>query len=130
MEQREVSVKSLIGHLVIACDEIVDMPETASINLNNKTNCWIFAAVLLTIEPLLWLMVIVATYYLKSGLLIPCLILQQYIMLEYDRIDISEDIDINKTSDSHKLKVCHYWHFFEINFTDQPLRRNVLLIMI
>lgn len=75
MEQREVSVKSLIGHLVTARDEIVDMPETASINLNNKTNCWIFAAVLLTIEALLWLMVIVATYYLKSGLLIPCLIL-------------------------------------------------------
>ena len=75
MEQREVSVKSLIRHLVIACDEIVDTPETASISLNNKTNCLFFTAALLAIEALLWLMVIVATYYLKPGLLISCLIL-------------------------------------------------------
>ena len=29
-------------------------------------------------------------------------------MLEYDRIDISERIDINKTSASKKCDICHY----------------------
>ena len=38
-------------------------------------------------------------------------------MLEYDRIDISEGININKSSD--KLKepdICHYWYFLYKNF--------------
>ena len=34
-------------------------------------------------------------------------------MLEYDRIDISEGTDTNKTSAS---KECHYWYFLEQNF--------------
>ena len=29
-------------------------------------------------------------------------------MLEYDRIDISEGIDIDKTSKSKKCDICHY----------------------
>ena len=29
-------------------------------------------------------------------------------MLEYDRINISERIDINKTSASKKCDICHY----------------------
>ena len=29
-------------------------------------------------------------------------------MLEYDRIDISEGIDVNKTSASKKCDTCHY----------------------
>ena len=29
-------------------------------------------------------------------------------MLEYNRIDISEGIDINKTSASKKCDICHY----------------------
>ena len=29
-------------------------------------------------------------------------------MLEYDRIDISEDIDTNKTSASKECNICHY----------------------
>ena len=33
-------------------------------------------------------------------------------MLEYDRIDISEGIDINKSSDKSKeCHICHYWYF-------------------
>ena len=35
-------------------------------------------------------------------------------MQEYDRIDISEEIDINKSN--YKLKeydICHYWYFLE-----------------
>ena len=31
-------------------------------------------------------------------------------MLEHDRIDISVDTEINKTSDSGECKVNHYWY--------------------
>ena len=31
-------------------------------------------------------------------------------MLKYDRIDIFEGIDVNKTSLSKKCDICHYWH--------------------
>ena len=37
-------------------------------------------------------------------------------MLEYDRVDISERIDIKKTNASKECKVCHYWHFKDIGF--------------
>ena len=29
-------------------------------------------------------------------------------MLHYDRIDISEEIDVNKTSASKECDICHY----------------------
>ena len=32
-------------------------------------------------------------------------------MLYYDRIDISEGIDINKTSESKECNICHYYYF-------------------
>ena len=32
-------------------------------------------------------------------------------MLKYDRIDISEGIDVNKTDRSKECKLCHYWYF-------------------
>ena len=31
-------------------------------------------------------------------------------MLEYDRIDISEGIDTNKTSASKECNICYYWY--------------------
>ena len=37
-------------------------------------------------------------------------------MLEYNRIDISEGIDINKTHASKECKICHYWYFKDIGF--------------
>ena len=37
-------------------------------------------------------------------------------MLEYDRIDISEGIDVNKTSTSKECDICHYWYFKDIGF--------------
>ena len=37
-------------------------------------------------------------------------------MLEYDRIDISEDIDVNKTSLLKECNICHYWYFKDIGF--------------
>ena len=37
-------------------------------------------------------------------------------MLEYDRTDISEGIDVNKTNASKELDICHYWYFKDIGF--------------
>ena len=37
-------------------------------------------------------------------------------MLEYDRIDISEEIDVNKTNLSKDCDICHYWYFKDIGF--------------
>ena len=37
-------------------------------------------------------------------------------MLEYDRIDISEGIDMGKTNKSRKCDICHYWYFLDKNF--------------
>ena len=41
-------------------------------------------------------------------------------MLEYDRIDISEGIDTNKTSASKEYNICHYWYFLDKNFNYGP----------
>ena len=32
-------------------------------------------------------------------------------MLHFDRIDVSEGIDVNKTSESIKCDIHHYWYF-------------------
>ena len=45
-------------------------------------------------------------------------------MLEYDRIDISESIDINKTSGSKECDICHYWYFLNKNFSYEPYLCN------
>ena len=47
-----------------------------------------------------------------------------YKMLEYDRIDISEGIDINKTSASKECDICHYWYFLDKKFNYEPYLCN------
>ena len=37
-------------------------------------------------------------------------------MLEYDRIDISEGIDINNTNGSKECDIHHYWYFLYKGF--------------
>ena len=37
-------------------------------------------------------------------------------MLKYDRIDISEGIDGNRTDRSKECMLCHYWYFLDKNF--------------
>ena len=32
-------------------------------------------------------------------------------MLCYDKIDVSEEIDVNKTSATKECDICHYWYF-------------------
>ena len=41
-------------------------------------------------------------------------------MLEYDKIDILEGIDINKTNESKKCMLSHYWYFLNKNFSYGP----------
>ena len=45
-------------------------------------------------------------------------------MLEYDRIDISEGIDTDKTSASKECNICHYWYFLDKNFNYDPYLCN------
>ena len=45
-------------------------------------------------------------------------------MLEYDRIDISEGIDTNKTSASKECNICHYWYFLDKNLNYEPYLCN------
>ena len=45
-------------------------------------------------------------------------------MLEYDRIDISEGIDVNKTSASKECDICHFWYFKDIGFKYKPYLCN------
>ena len=37
-------------------------------------------------------------------------------MLEYNKIDVSEGIDVNKSSASKEFDICHYWYFKDIDF--------------
>ena len=37
-------------------------------------------------------------------------------MLRYQRIDVSEGIDVNKTSASKECELCHYWFFKDVGF--------------
>ena len=43
-----------------------------------------------------------------------------YKMLEYDRLDIVEGIDVDKTNESKECMVCHYWYFLNKNFSYGP----------
>ena len=45
-------------------------------------------------------------------------------MLEYDRIDISEGIDVDKTNLSKECDICHYWYFRNIGFKCEPYLCN------
>ena len=37
-------------------------------------------------------------------------------MLRYQKIDVSEGIDVNKTSASKECELCHYWFFKDTGF--------------
>ena len=45
-------------------------------------------------------------------------------MLEYERTDISEGIDVNKTNLSKECDICHYWYFKDIGFQYEPYLCN------
>ena len=45
-------------------------------------------------------------------------------MLRYDSIDVSEGVDINKTSESKECMFCHYWYFKDVGYKFQPYVGN------
>ena len=45
-------------------------------------------------------------------------------MLEYNKIDISEGIDVNKTNASKEYDICHYWYFKETSLKYKPYHCN------
>ena len=45
-------------------------------------------------------------------------------MLEYDRIDISKGIDLNKTTVSKECDICHYCYFKDTGFKCEPYLCN------
>ena len=47
-----------------------------------------------------------------------------YKKLEYNRINISDGIDVNKTSASKECDICHNWNFKDIGFKYEPYLCN------
>ena len=45
-------------------------------------------------------------------------------MLEYDIIDISEGIDVNRSCNSRECGIFHYWYFLDRNFSYQKYLCN------
>ena len=41
-------------------------------------------------------------------------------MLYYDRIDVSKEIDFDKTSASKECNICHHCYFLDKGFMFQP----------
>ena len=41
-------------------------------------------------------------------------------MLYYDRIDVSQGTDVDKTSASKEYVICFYWHYLNKGFKFQP----------
>ena len=41
-------------------------------------------------------------------------------MIEYERLDFSEVIDLNKTNKSKECVLCHYWYFLHKTFSYGP----------
>ena len=47
-----------------------------------------------------------------------------YKMLQYDRIDVSEGIDLNKSDKLKECMICHYWYIKDIGYKYEPLVCN------
>ena len=47
-------------------------------------------------------------------------------MLYFNRIDLSEGNDVNKTSASKKCDICHYWYFLNKDLKFQPNVCNIM----
>ena len=49
-------------------------------------------------------------------------------MLEYDRIDMSEEIDANKTKESYRCIICNSYYFSIVSFRFHPKHAIVVMI--
>ena len=41
-------------------------------------------------------------------------------MLKYEKIDISDGINVNKSDKSKECMLCHYWYFLDKSFRYEP----------
>ena len=41
-------------------------------------------------------------------------------MLQYERIDVSEEIDLNKSDKPKDCMICYYWYFKDIGYKYEP----------
>ena len=41
-------------------------------------------------------------------------------MLQYEKISVSEGIEIDKTNVSKECMLCHYWYFKDVGFKFEP----------
>ena len=37
-------------------------------------------------------------------------------MILYERIDVSDGTDVNKSNEQKKYMICHYWYFLDIGY--------------
>ena len=72
--------------------------------------------------------IIIKSVFEEDGKYYPQIFLHECLyelyMLEYDRIDISEGIDVNKANASKQCDICHYWYFKDIGFKYEPYLCN------
>ena len=52
----------------------------------------------------------------------------KYKILEYNRIDVTEVIDVNRTNASKLRDICHCWYFKDIGFKYEPYLRMVVMV--
>ena len=73
--------------------------------------------------------IVVRSVFQQDGKYYPQVFLDECLyelqMLEYDRIDISEGIDINETNASKERDTFQYWYFKDIGFKYEPYLCNV-----
>ena len=48
-------------------------------------------------------------------------------MLRYQKIDVSEGIDVNRTSASKECELCHYWFFEDVGFKSEEVVINIMI---
>ena len=41
-------------------------------------------------------------------------------MIQYERIDVSEEINLNKSNKAKECMICHYWYFLDIGYKYEP----------
>ena len=49
-------------------------------------------------------------------------------MLEYDEIDVSEGIDVNKTNASKKCDICNHWYLLDKGISLNHIFAMVVMI--
>ena len=49
-------------------------------------------------------------------------------MLQYERIDISEGISIDRSNKSKECMICHHWYFKDIGYKFEPLACNISMM--